>query len=134
MPRPPIVGAALWSAVMKKAQNRCECVGACGKKHDPNRRGKQQRCEQENTDYGTSLGGTVLIAMPRDPIHEADFVTAACLPARRLAAMCPECHDAVKRKIKSAVKKLPAQDDGLFPAEGFVVSKGSTRQADVGAA
>ncbi|MGW0312071.1 hypothetical protein [Streptomyces flavidovirens] len=134
MTRPPIVGAALWTAVMKKAGNRCECRGACGKKHDKDRKRVQGRCEQENTDYGTSLGGTTLLAMPRDPISEGDFVTAASLPPRRLAAMCPDCYDAVLRKIKRAVKQMEPQNDGLFAIDEFVVSKGSTRQADVGAA
>ena len=72
--------------------------------------------------------------MPRDPIGEGDFATAAQLPARRLAAMCPPCYDAVLAKIRKAVKALPPQDDGLFAAEEFYVAPGSTKQADVGAA
>lgn len=132
--RPPIVGAALWTAVMKNAGHRCECKGACGQKHDPNRRGVQHRCPLENGKHVSKRGEIVLIAMPRDPINEGDFVSAAQLPARRLAAMCPPCYDAVRRKIKAAEKKLPPQDEGLFAAEPFVVSKASTKQADVGAA
>ncbi|MFI1485684.1 hypothetical protein [Streptomyces sp. NPDC020747] len=132
--RPPIVGVALWTAVMRNADHRCECRGACGKKHDPDRKRVQGRCDLENGKRVSKVGQVVLIAMPRDPINEGDFVTAASLPASRLAAMCPPCHDAVRRKIKSAEKKLPPQEDGLFAAEEFVVSKASTEQADVGAA
>lgn len=132
--RPPIVGAALWTAVMKNAGHRCECRGACGKKHDPMRRGKQGRCELENGKHISKRGEVVLIAMPRDPIGEGDFATAAQLPARRLAAMCPDCYDAVRRKINSAIKALPPQEDGLFDTAEYYVEPGSTKQADVGAA
>jgi len=132
--RPPIVGAALWTAVMKNAGNRCECRGACGKKHDPNRRRQQGRCELENGKHVSKRGEVVLLAMPRDPIGEGDFVTAASLPARRLAAMCPGCYDAVRRKIAKAVKQLPPQEDGLFDAAEFYVDPASKKQADVGAA
>ncbi|MFB6675555.1 hypothetical protein ACFCWG_24655 [Streptomyces sp. NPDC056390] len=132
--RPPIVGAALWSAVMKNADHRCECRGACGSKHDPNRRGRQDRCPLENGKHISKKGEVVLIAMPRDPIGEGDFAIAAQLPARRLAAMCPPCYDAVLAKIRKAEKALPPQDEGLFGTDEFVVPKARTRQADVGAA
>jgi hypothetical protein len=126
--RPPLVGAALWSAVMKTAEDRCECRGACGKKHDPDRTRKQQRCPVRNGDHVSKIGLIGLIAMPRDPISEGDFATAAQLPARRLAAMCRPCHDAVLRKIRSAVKKLPA-GDGLFDVEEYRVAKPTTGAA-----
>lgn len=132
--RPPIVGAALWTAVMKNAGHRCECRGACGKKHDADRKRVQGRCDLENGKRISKKGEVVLIAMPRDPIGEGDFATAASLPARRLAAMCPPCYDAVLAKIRRAVKALPPQDDGLFDAAEFYVDPGSTKQADVGAA
>ncbi|KOU50536.1 hypothetical protein ADK55_18480 [Streptomyces sp. WM4235] len=120
--RPPIVGAALWTAVMKAAENRCECRGACGKKHDPDRTRSQQRCDVRNGDHVSKIGVIVLIATPRDPINEGDFATAAQLPAKRLAAMCRPCHDAVLRKIRSAAKKL-APSDSLFDVEEYRVAK-----------
>ena len=132
--RPPIVGAALWSAVMKNAGHRCECRGACGKKHSANGQRTQGRCELENGKHISKKGEVVLIAMPRDPIGEGDFATAAQLPARRLAAMCPPCYDAVLAKIRKAVKALPPQEDGLFDTAEFYVDPGSKKQADVGAA
>lgn len=132
--RPPIVGAALWSAVMKNAGHRCECRGACGKKHSASGQRTQGRCDLENGKRISKRGEVVLLAMPRDPVNEGDFATAARLPARRLAAMCPDCYDAVRRKIARAIKELPPQEDELFGVEEFHVSKSSTKQADVGAA
>ncbi|NUS76679.1 MAG: hypothetical protein HOV70_10830 [Streptomyces sp.] len=119
--RPPLVGAPLWSAVMKNAEHRCECRGACGKKHDPERTRKQQRCPRRNGDHVSKIGEIVLVATPRDPINEGDFVTAASLPPRRLIALCPECHDAVRRAIKRAEKQLaPAMDDLFDTTEYYV--------------
>ncbi|MET9704882.1 hypothetical protein [Streptomyces griseus] len=120
--RPPLVGAPLWSAVMKNAEHRCECRGACGKKHDPERTRKQQRCPRRNGDFVSKRGEVVLIATPRDPINEGDFVTAASLPPRRLIAMCPECHDAVRRAIKRAEKQLPPAMDDLFDVAEYRVA------------
>jgi hypothetical protein len=131
--RPPLVGAALWTAVMKNAQDRCECRGACGKKHDPDRTRKQQRCPVRNGDHVSKVGEVTLIATPRDPINEGDFATAARLPAKRLVAMCRPCHDAVLRKIRAAVKKLTPADE-LFDSSEFYVAPASKKQADVGAA
>ncbi|MFF5703462.1 hypothetical protein ACFY7H_13275 [Streptomyces sp. NPDC012794] len=126
--RPPLVGAALWSAVMKAAGDRCECQGACGKKHDPDRTRQQQRCQVSNGDHVSKVGLIALIAVPRDPINEGDFATAARLPAKRLAAMCRPCHDAVLRKIRSATKKLPAGDD-LFNVDEYRVAPPTTGAA-----
>lgn len=132
--QPPIVGAALWTAVMKNADHRCECRGACGKKHDRDRKRKQGRCEHYNGQHISKRGELVLIAMPRDPIGEGDFATAAQLPARRLAAMCPECYDAVLAKIRRAEKQMPAQADELFAVDEYRVDPARKKQADVGAA
>lgn len=132
--RPPIVGAALWTAVMRKADNRCECRGACGKRHSASGQRTQGRCDLENGKRISKRGEVALLAMPRDPIGEGDFATAAALPASRLAAMCPNCYDAVRRKIARALKSLPPQEDGLFAVDEFYVAPSSTKQADVGAA
>lgn len=132
--RPPIVGAALWTAVMKNAGEQCECQGACGKKHDPDRTGKQGRCDRVNGHFIAKVGRVVLIAMPRDPINEGDFTTAAKLPPSRLAAMCRTCHDAVLAKIRREVEKLPPQSDQLFDTAELYVDPASKKQADVGAA
>lgn len=134
MTRPPLVGAALWTAVMKNAGHRCECKGACGKKHDPERTRKQGRCHLANGQFVSKVGEVVLIAAPRDPINEGDFVTAAQLPPSRLAAMCAPCHDAVLRKIRSAEKKLAPQTDDLFDVSEYYVDPASSRQAEVGRA
>lgn len=134
MTRPPIVGAALWTAVMKNAGDRCECQGACGKKHDPERTRKQGRCPLANGQFVSKVGQVTLVATPRDPINEGDFVTAASLPPSRLAAMCGPCHDAVRRKIRAAEKKLAPQMDDLFDVSEYYVDPASSRQAEVGRA
>jgi hypothetical protein len=132
--RPPIVGAALWTAVMKKAGHRCECRGACGKKHSANGQRTQGRCDLENGKHISKKGEVVLVAMPRDPVNEGEFAKAAQLPARRLAAMCPLCYDGVLSKIRKAEREMPPQEDDLFAVEEFRVSPASKKQADVGAA
>ncbi|MFM9703650.1 hypothetical protein [Streptomyces galilaeus] len=134
MIRPPLVGAPIWNTVMKNAEDRCECKGACGKKHDPERKRVQGRCDMTNGKRTTKRGAITLIAMPRDPINEGSFAVAAQLPASRLAAMCPDRYDAVRRKIKAAEKKLLPQDEGLFDTAEFYVDPASKKQADVGAA
>lgn len=134
MTRPPLVGAALWTAVMKNAGDRCECRGACGSKHDPERRKVQGRCGHRNGQHIKKIGQVVLLAVPRDPINEGSFAKAASLPPSRLAAMCRPCNDAVLRKIRSAVKALEPQTDELFDVEQYRVSKSAGKQVDVGAA
>lgn len=132
--RPPIVGAALWTAVMKRAENRCERQGACGAKHADRQR-RPGRCERVNDEYVSKRKARIhLIATPRDPVNEGSFVAAAQLPARRLIALCPDCYDGVRRIFKKAEKAIPPQEDGLFGVEEFYVDPGSTKQADVGAA
>ncbi|SDL28929.1 hypothetical protein [Streptomyces indicus] len=132
--RPPIVGAAVWSAVMKRAGDRCECRGACGKKHaDRNRR--PGRCELTNDEYVSKRKARIhLIATPRDPVNEGDFVTAAQLRPSRLIAFCPDCYDGVRRIFKRAEKQMAPQDEGLFDTAEFYVDPATKKQADVGAA
>ncbi|MEU0397974.1 hypothetical protein ABZ208_35515 [Streptomyces sp. NPDC006208] len=127
MTRPPLVGSALWNTVMANAGHRSQCEGACGSKHDPDRLRRQGRCLNSNGDtvskrrHGGRDGVVRLIAMPRNPETEGDFVTAAQLPAERLTAMCPQCYDAVRRAIKAAAaKNAPAMDD-LFDTTAYRV-------------
>ena len=134
MIRPPLVGAAIWNTVMKRAEDRCECKGACGKKHDPERKRVQGRCDMTNGKRVTKRGVITLIATPRDPINEGDSPVAPSLPATRLTAFCPDCYDGVFRIIKRATKQLEPQTDGLFAVEEFRVDPSSKKQADVGAA
>lgn len=134
MIRPPLVGAAIWQAVIDRCGGRCECQGACGKKHDPERKRVQGRCDATNGQRTTKRGIIALIATPRDPVNESSFHVAASLPARRLIALCPDCYDGVRRIFKRAEKQLPPQDEGLFDTADFYVDPASTKQADVGAA
>ncbi|MCX4557468.1 hypothetical protein OHA02_14785 [Streptomyces phaeochromogenes] len=134
MTRPPIAASAVWQVVMDKAGGRCQCHGACGSKHDPNRRGRQHRCPHFNGQHLSKQGEVKLIAAPRDLANEGAFQVAATLPAERLVAVCPECYDAVRRAVARTAKQAPAQEAELFDASAFYVSPGSTEQADVGAA
>jgi hypothetical protein len=134
MIRPPLVGAAIWEAVVERCGGRCECQGACGKKHDPEHKRVQGHCDVTNGQRTTKRGIVALLATPRDPVNESSFHVAASLPAHRLIALCPDCYDGVRRIFKRAEKTLPPQEDGLFAVEEFVVSKASKTQADVGAA
>lgn len=111
-----------------------ECQGACGKKHDPERKRVQGRCDMTNGKRTTKRGVISLIATPRDPINEGDFHVSASLPPSRLIAFCPDCYDGVFRIIKRATKQLEPQADGLFDAEEFRIDPASRKQADVGAA
>jgi hypothetical protein len=132
--RPPLVGAAIWNTVMKRAGDRCECKGACGKKHADVRTKKPGRCEMTNGKRTTKRGVITLIATPRDPINEGDFHVAASLPPSRLIAFCPDCYDGVRRIIKRAAKQLEPQEGELFPVDHLRVDPASKKQADVGAA
>ncbi|MFJ6667458.1 hypothetical protein [Streptomyces sp. NPDC091383] len=134
MTRPPIVGAPVWEAVMTAAGDRCQCQGACGKKHTDPQTKKPGRCTLVNGQRTSKRGVVTLLATPRDPVNEGDFHIAAALPATRLIAFCPDCYDGVRRIIKRAVKQLPPQSDGLFAAEEYRVDPASKKQADVGAA
>lgn len=129
--RGPIVGTAVWQDVMTLAGDRCQCQGACGKKHTgPDR--KPGRCTRVQDEYVKGKGRIRLLAIPRDPT--LPFHEAARLPARRLIAFCPECSDGVRRAINREIKAQPPQEDGLFAAEEYRVEPASTKQADVGAA
>ncbi|MFD4572062.1 hypothetical protein ACFWNK_01975 [Streptomyces sp. NPDC058417] len=122
MTRPPIVGAEVWQDVMTLAGDRCQCQGACGKRHTrPNR--KPGRCPRVADEYVKGKGRIVLQAIPRDP--SLPWHEAARLPARRLIAFCPDCADGVRRAINRAVKALPPQSDGLFDAEPYTTGRAS---------
>lgn len=119
---PPIVAADLWTEVMAIAEDRCQCQGACGKKHQTAER-KPGRCEHVNGVYVKGSGRLKLLAIPRDPSlawHEA-----AALPASRLIAFCRPCADGVRRTINRAVKAQPPQCDGLFEAAAYKAGEGS---------
>lgn len=129
--QPPMIGAEVWQDVMTLAADRCQCQGACGKKHLGKNR-KPGRCERVQDEYVKGRGRIRLLAVPRDP--SLPFHEAARLPARRLIAFCPECADGVRRILNRAVKAQPPQEDSLFDADDYRVDPASTKQADVGAA
>ncbi|MFE7174237.1 hypothetical protein [Streptomyces sp. NPDC057616] len=93
----PIVGAAVFTAVMEAAGHRCQCSGECGQ---PHRKG-DGRCQHEHDHYTSKHGRRVrLLAAPADPLATA--VAAARLAADELRAWCPDCHTAAARRARAA--------------------------------
>jgi hypothetical protein len=92
LPR-PVGELPLWEAVMERAGHRCQCTGACGSRHSRS----QGRCDHAHGGAATRHSGLLLAA----PVHAAELSLAphyaAALPAARLAAWCPACHDAARR-------------------------------------
>lgn len=130
--RPPLVGADLWTRVMERAGYRCQCTGACGAKHADRRTRQPGRCPREHGDWVSKTGKTILTAAPTDPT--GTWTSAASLPANRLMALCPPCHDARQRIARKAAQQQAAEQDGLFGAAEYYVAPASKKQADVGRA
>jgi hypothetical protein len=90
----------LWREVIGRAGGRCECQGACGRKHSGDPAG---RCTRENTQTAP------LHAVPREP---AATRVAASLPADAMHALCGPCHDTTARNAAAAhAEALRAQAD-----------------------
>jgi hypothetical protein len=71
-----------WHEVITRADDRCECRGACGRKHKDG----DGRCTHLNTSHAP------LSAVPRKPVPTRIAVT---LPAADLQALCRPCHDGI---------------------------------------
>ena len=82
--RCPVTGQ--WREVVDRAGGRCECRGACGRKHNSDPTG---RCTREHTPTAP------LHAVPREP---ATTRAAASLPADAMHALCHRCHDGTARR------------------------------------
>lgn len=123
----PIAALDLWLPVVEAAGNRCQCTGACGKRHlDKDR--KPGRCDHEQGQHLGRVGEIRLIAAPED-------VTVAYPPPRTpLLAWCPPCFDGKRRIAKREAKQAAPQTDGLFDVEEYLVRPESTKQAEVGRA
>jgi hypothetical protein len=81
----------LWREVIDRAGGRCECEGACGRKHKDDPAG---RCTRENAE------AALLHAVPREPVTTR---AAVSLPASALHALCGPCHDTTARKHAAAL-------------------------------
>jgi hypothetical protein len=95
----------LWREVIEHAGARCECRGACGRKHrdDP-----ASRCTRENTDTAP------LHAVPREPLATR---LAASLPAEAMHALCGPCHESTARKqgaARAEALRAKADTNSLF--------------------
>ena len=71
-----------WHEVITRADDRCECRGACGRTHIDG----DGRCTHLNTRCAP------LSAVPREPVPARIAVT---LPAADLQALCRRCHDGI---------------------------------------
>jgi hypothetical protein len=78
-----------WIEVVTRAGDRCECRGACDRKHTDG----GGRCTRLNSDRAP------LAAVPREPVPTH---IAAALPAAGLQALCGPCHDGLARARKTA--------------------------------
>lgn len=119
---PPIVGAAVWSAVMDRARRsreaaagsaldreptaQCECTGQCG-------RHVGARCPRTHGEYRKSGGEVRLLAAPADLAIEG--TAAMRLPVERLRAWCPSCHAAAGKVARHQVAAAVEAD--LMSAE-----------------
>ncbi len=94
-----------WREVIDHAGGRCECRGACGRKHSDDPAG---RCTRENAETAP------LHAVPREPVTTR---VAASLPAEAMHALCGRCHDTTaRRQAARNAEALRAQAaiDSLF--------------------
>lgn len=97
--------------VVTRAGLRCQCSGACGRKH----RDSGGRCASE---HGTARP---LFAAPSDPAVPEH--TAWQVPVTELAAWCGPCLDAARRQAARKVAEtraaeLAAATDALFTLGG----------------
>lgn len=95
-----VVDLPLWRAVMDLAGSRCQCSGACGNTHTKTK----GRCDRVNGTPARRHGGRMLLlAAPAAPaeLHLPAHIAAA-LPASRLAAWCPACHDGARKHTTPA--------------------------------
>lgn len=108
--RPPMFGAAMWSAVMLSASQgqekpRCQCSGQCGQPHVKG----GGRCPRMHGQHVKNKGTIRLHAAPAD-LALAGTAAAALLPAEALRAWCSTCYDAARR---TAVREA---SEAAFPA------------------
>lgn len=99
----PIVGGALWRALIRRANYRCQCRGACGLKHTNG----QGRCVAENHELGPLVAVTV-----------EDLSLAATLRAglEDLEAVCAICYDGIHAGRRRAARIAAAA--ALAEAQG----------------
>ena len=92
-----------WQEVVDNAGGRCECRGACGRKHSSDPAG---RCAREGTQTAP------LRAVPRQPVATR---VAASLPAADLHALCGPCHETTARKQTAALAQAQRDQADTAP-------------------
>ncbi|MGW9437977.1 hypothetical protein [Streptomyces sp. NPDC055607] len=123
----PIAAGNVWQPVVDRAGGRCQCTGQCGRKHADKDR-KPGRCEHEQGQHISRVGEIKLIAATQEMDPRYPPASGALL------AWCQPCYDGRRRIARREAKAAPPQELGLFDASEYVVTPGSTKQADVGRA
>jgi hypothetical protein len=94
--RPPLVGGHTWAGALDRADDRCECIGHCGRDHASG----QGRCPHAEGP------GRHLHVAPLDPLTPLPVATG--LPVEQLRAWCSACMTAIARAARRDA--LPAAD------------------------
>ncbi|MGH3309741.1 MAG: hypothetical protein ACRDP3_04010 [Streptomyces sp.] len=103
----PIALPGPWRTVMQAAGYRCQCTGECGSAHKKG----DGRCPREHDQHASKHRGPIHpAAAPADPTTPA--LAAARLPASRLRAWCPDCHDGARRASNRAARSQPDDAQG----------------------
>ena len=85
--RVPLGAPPAWLPVVAAADWRCECTGACGRRHSRS----EFRCDREH-----GRAGVRLMVAPADLM--LTLAQAAEVEADDLHAWCPECHRLARRR------------------------------------
>ncbi|MFE2871422.1 hypothetical protein [Embleya sp. NPDC059259] len=99
--RPPIVGGALWDAVLEREAGTCGCAGECGKRHKES----GGRCDRHDA----------LIVAPRD--LATPIAVAVGLDPAELTTWCQRCHlpaATAARKAASVLRAADSEPEALF--------------------
>ncbi|MGW1998470.1 hypothetical protein [Embleya sp. NPDC001921] len=111
-PRPPILGADIWTTVVTRYEYRCSCTGQCGAGHTKS----AGRCAHLHRETGRREDR--LVAVPEDPAVTG--IAAARLPAAELVARCHDCQADLQRIAGRAAKAARADaTSALFDVDAL---------------
>ncbi|MFF7248967.1 hypothetical protein ACFZBU_34230 [Embleya sp. NPDC008237] len=91
--RPPIVGAHLWDAVLRRENGTCGCAGECGKCHKES----GGRCDRHDA----------LIVAPRD--LATPLAVAVVLAPADVTTWCARCHGPARSAAVKAARAARAE-------------------------
>lgn len=87
----PIGNPPIWDAAMNRSGGRCECTGACGRRHSKS----EFRCDRTH-----DRGRVRLLVAPADLSLTPQQAARLTLPD--LLHWCPDCHQAARRRHTAA--------------------------------